>query len=72
MQGFCKSLLTLKGERAPVKTVAAYWALLAYVASPAQARALVSELQNTNTFARMHRVPTLAADEKFYDPTGGY
>jgi hypothetical protein len=64
--------LTLKGERAPVRTVAAYWALLAGVASPAQASALVAELKNPATFARMHRVPTLAADEKFYDPAGGY
>ena len=64
--------LTLKGERAPVKTVAAYWTLLARVASPAQANALVAELKNPATFARMHRVPTLAADEKYYDPAGGY
>ena len=33
--------LTLQGERAPVKTVAAYWTLLAKVASPAQAAALL-------------------------------
>jgi hypothetical protein len=64
--------LTLKGERAPVKTVAAYWTLLARVASPDQANALVAELRNPATFARMHRVPTLAADEKYYDPAGGY
>ena len=64
--------LTLKGERAPVKSVAAYWTLLARVASLAQANALVAELKNPATFARMHRVPTLAADEKYYDPAGGY
>lgn len=64
--------LTQKGERAPVKTIAAYWALLAGVASRAQARDLIAELQNPKTFARLHRVPTLAADEKAYDPKGGY
>jgi glycogen debranching enzyme len=64
--------LAQSGERAPVKTVAAYWALLAQVASQSQARALVAELQNPATFARLHRVPTLAADEKMYDPAGGY
>jgi hypothetical protein len=64
--------LTQKGERAPVKTIAAYWALLAQVASRSQARDLVAELQNPKTFARLHRVPTLAADEKNYDSQGGY
>jgi hypothetical protein len=64
--------LAQSGERAPVKTVAAYWALLAQVASRSQARALVAELENPATFARLHRVPTLAADEKMYDPAGGY
>jgi hypothetical protein len=64
--------LTLAEERTPVKTVAAYWTLLAKVASPAQASALVKELNNAATFGRLNRVPTLAADEPGYEPTGGY
>lgn len=64
--------LTLEGKRAPVKTVAAYWALLARVASQDQARALADELSNPATFGRLNRVPTLAADEPGYDPNGGY
>jgi hypothetical protein len=64
--------LTLQGERAPVKSVAAYWALLAKVASPAQASALVKELDNSATFGRLNRVPTLAGDEPGFEPTGGY
>jgi len=64
--------LTLQGERAPVKTVAAYWTLLAKVASPAQASALVKEFDNSATFGRLNRVPTLAANEPGYDPAGGY
>jgi hypothetical protein len=64
--------LTLEGKRAPVKTIAAFWTLLARVASPIQARALARELENPKTFKRMHRVPTLAADEAGYDPAGGY
>ncbi len=64
--------LTLQGERAPVKTVAAYWTLLAKVASPEQAGALAKELDNSATFGRLNRVPTLAADEADYDPAGGY
>jgi len=64
--------LTLEGERVPIKTVAAYWTLLAKVAAPAQARALVEELANSATFGRLNGVPTLAADEPGYDPAGGY
>ena len=40
--------------------------------SKAQAESLAAELQNTNTFRRPHRVPTLAADQQRYDPRGGY
>ncbi len=64
--------LTLEGKRAPIKTVAAFWTLLAKVASPAQARALVDELHNPATFGRLNRIPTLAADQPGYDPAGGY
>ena len=64
--------LTREGVRAPVKTVAAYWTLLAKVASPAQADALLKELDDHATFGRMNRVPTLSADAEGYDPAGGY
>ena len=64
--------LTLEGKRAPVKTIAAFWPLLAKVASREQAEALVTELENPRTFKRLHRVSTLAADEPGYDPAGGY
>lgn len=62
--------LTLEGERTRIKTIAAYWALLAGVASPEQARHLVEELDNPATFRRLHRVPTVAADEPGYRPVG--
>ena len=64
--------LTLEGEQAPVKTVAAYWTLLAHVASSEQAQALVKELQNPTTFGRLNPVPTCAADEPGYLSIGGY
>jgi len=65
--------LTLKEERVPVKTIAAFWTLLAGVASRAQASALAEELTNPKTFWTLHRVPTLSADEKGFQPeTGGY
>jgi glycogen debranching enzyme len=60
------------GEQAPVKTIAAYWALLAGVADKAQAEKLTEWLKDPNTFNRKHRVPVCAADEEGYDPRGGY
>jgi glycogen debranching enzyme len=64
--------LALDGQRVLVKTVAAFWTLLAGVAKPHQVTALAAELNNPASFARNHRVPTLAANEPGYDPAGGY
>ena len=64
--------LTLDGKLAPIMTIAAYWTLLAHVASPAQAAALVAELKNPSTFGRTNPVPTLAANQPGYVPAGGY
>ena len=64
--------LTVDGKQSPVKTAAAFWTLLAGVARPPQVEALVAELRNPKTFARLHPVPTVAADEPAYDPKGGY
>lgn len=51
--------LKADGQRAPVKTIAAYWTLLARVARPAQAADLVAQLRNPATFGRPHRVPVV-------------
>jgi neutral trehalase len=64
--------LTWEGKPAPVKTIGAFWTLVAGVASPAQTKDLMRELSNPQTFKRLHRVPTLAADQNGYDPAGGY
>jgi glycogen debranching enzyme len=64
--------LTLGGQRSPIRTVAAYWTLLAGVASKQQAAALAAELKNPETFGRHNLVPTLAANQPGYDPSGGY
>jgi hypothetical protein len=64
--------LSVDGERGTVKTIAAYWALLAGVASPWQSRALADELQDPATFKTLHRVPSLAADERGFSPGGEY
>ena len=64
--------LTWEGARVPVKTIAGFWPLIAGIPSKAQGDALVVKLTKTNTFNRAHRVPTLAADQRGYDPHGGY
>lgn len=64
--------VSVDGKRAPVRTIAAYWTLLAEVASPEQADALAAELCNPRSFGRRHRVPSAPADEAGYDPLGGY
>lgn len=62
---------TLNGERVPVKTVGAFWTLLACVASQEQAKALADELRNPATFGTPHRVPTLSADTQTFDGSTG-
>jgi hypothetical protein len=64
--------LTLDGRRAAVKTVAGFWPLLAGVPNDEQAKCLVAQLENPKTFARLHRVPTVAADERGFSPNGNY
>ncbi len=64
--------LTVGGQQSQVKTVAAYWTLLAGVATAQQAEALAAELSNPKSFGRKHRVPTCPGDQKGFDPAGGY
>lgn len=64
--------LRQSGEHAPVKTIAAYWALVSGVADEKQAERLVDWLNDRNAFCRLHRVPVCPADEEGYDPKGGY
>ncbi|MFC5452084.1 MGH1-like glycoside hydrolase domain-containing protein [Paenibacillus aestuarii] len=60
------------GEQTSVKTIAAFWSLLAGVATKEQAEKLAHWLNDPATFNRVHRVPVCAADEEGYDPRGGY
>lgn len=55
-----------------IKTAAAFWALIAGVATPRQQQCLYRWLDDPATFYRAHRVPVLAANEEGYDPKGGY
>ncbi|SHJ84568.1 Trehalase [Geosporobacter subterraneus DSM 17957] len=64
--------LKRNGERAPVKTIAGFWAMISGVADEKQAARLVHWLEDERTFKRLHRVPACAADEEEYDKQGGY
>ncbi|MBN1919232.1 MAG: alpha,alpha-trehalase [Verrucomicrobia bacterium] len=64
--------LSVDGAQGAVKTIAAFWTLLAGVALPQQAAALVRELENPATFKTLHRVPSLAANESQFTPDGHY
>ncbi len=64
--------LTRDDRRIPVKTIAAYWTLIAGVAAGDQVEALVAELRNPRTFGRRNPVPTCAADAPGYRSYGGY
>lgn len=60
------------GKLSDVKSIAAYWALLAEVVPKDKLRSFTDHLENPDEFARLHRVPTLSADHPAFDPDGGY
>jgi len=64
--------LTIKGERAPVKSIAAFWTLLGTGGFDVPSPGACAELENPDTFKTIHRIPTLAANEPGFDPKGGY
>ncbi len=64
--------LTVNGKKSPVKTIAAFWTLIAGVPDSVRAGKLVSHLTYSLTFHTLHRVPTLARDHPDYHALGGY
>ncbi|MBD3385682.1 alpha,alpha-trehalase [candidate division KSB1 bacterium] len=64
--------VTVEGKHSPVKTIAAFWTLLAGVPDQQQARRLCHYLNDPDYFGTLHRVPTLARDHPDYLPSGGY
>jgi len=55
-----------------VKSIGAYWALLAGVVPPARLAPFLAHLEDPRAFKRPHRVPSLSADHPSYDARGGY
>ena len=60
------------GQLGGVKSVAAYWALLAEIVPPERMPRFIAHLDNEKEFKRPNRVPTLSADSPAYCPEGGY
>jgi glycogen debranching enzyme len=64
--------LDQNGRKMPVKTAAAFWTMVAEVATFPQARKLADHLQNPAEFYRSHLFPSLSADDKNYNGNGYY
>jgi glycogen debranching enzyme len=60
------------GTLSEVRTIGAYWALLAGVVPQGRVTPFVGHLEDPSGFGRPHRVPSLSADHPEYDGGGGY
>ncbi len=61
-----------RGTPVKWKTAACFWPMLAGITTPAQEARLIENLKDPESFWRTNVFPTLAADQKHYDPTGRY
>jgi hypothetical protein len=69
--GFFHDLRRDQTRLTEVKTIGAYWALLADVVPPERLARFVSHLELDSEFRRLHRIPSLSADTPGYDGDGG-
>ena len=60
------------GKLSTVKTIGAYWALLAEAVPQERLAAFIDHLRNVREFNRPHRIPSLSADHELYHPKGLY
>ena len=60
------------GSHSSVKSIAAYWTLIASLASKERAERLCAHLDNESEFKRLHRVPALPADDPNFHTDAGY
>lgn len=59
------------GSLSGVKSIGAYWALLAGIVPPDRMKRFIDHLKDPREFNRPHRVPTLSADHPAYDKESG-
>jgi hypothetical protein len=69
--GFFHDMSREQTRLTEVKTIGAYWALLADVVPPERLARFVSHLDSESEFNRVHRIPSLSADTPGYDGDGG-
>jgi len=62
--------LDKKEKQVKVRTAASFWPLLAEIPNEKRAEALIAHLQNPKSFGLEHPFPSLAADDKNFDPKG--
>ncbi len=60
------------GTLSNLKSIASYWALLAGIVPEKRMLPFISHLKDTSEFSRLHRVSTLAANDRHFNPDGGY
>ena len=60
------------GSRSEVKGISAFWALQTDVLEKERMDTLVAHLCDSTEFDRPHRVPSLSADHRKYNPLGRY
>ena len=60
------------GTQNGVKSIGAYWSLLADIIPPERLERFVAHLDNPNEFKRHFPIPTLSADHPAYCERGGY
>ncbi|MEO6600382.1 MAG: trehalase family glycosidase, partial [Polyangiaceae bacterium] len=69
--GFYHDLRRDQSRLTEVKTIGAFWSLLADAVPAERLPRFVSHLDNVAEFKRPHRIPSLSADTPGYDPDGG-
>ena len=69
--GFYHDLRRDQTRLTEVKTIGAFWALLADAVPAERLPRFVEHLDNAAEFKRPHRIPSLSADTPGYDPDGG-
>ncbi|MBO7748771.1 hypothetical protein I8J29_31835 [Paenibacillus sp. MWE-103] len=60
------------GGRLGMKSIGAYWALIAGAVPNARLARFAAHLENPSEFNRPHRIPSLSADDPNYQPQGDY
>jgi len=60
------------GKLSQVKTIGAYWALIAGIIPEKRLKRFIAHLENKKEFNRPHRIPSLSADHPEYKSNGSY